>query len=64
LDTPPIENHIELQPEHQVLHLELSTKRKDLVAELQGRAIKSVRVSNVIAAIPLNIRAGRHRYGY
>ncbi|KAJ7257871.1 SNF2 family N-terminal domain-containing protein [Mycena haematopus] len=44
LDTPPMErsDHIELQPEHQVLHLELSAKRKDLVAGLQGRAIKSI----------------------
>ncbi|KAJ6485956.1 SNF2 family N-terminal domain-containing protein [Mycena sanguinolenta] len=46
LDTPPIErsDHLELQPEHQVLHLELSSKRKGLIAELQGRAIKSVAV--------------------
>lgn len=35
---------IELQPEHEVLHKELSTKRKDLLEELQGRALKSVRI--------------------
>ncbi|KAJ6625017.1 SNF2 family N-terminal domain-containing protein [Mycena sp. CBHHK59/15] len=33
---------IELQPEYQVLHNDLSTKRKNLLDELQGRAIKSV----------------------
>ncbi|KAJ7132049.1 SNF2 family N-terminal domain-containing protein [Mycena epipterygia] len=33
---------IELQPEHEVLHKELSTKRKDLLEELQGRALKSI----------------------
>ncbi|KAF7356798.1 SNF2 family helicase [Mycena venus] len=44
LDTPSTEaaDHIEMQPEHQVLHLELSMKRKGLVAALDGRAIKSV----------------------
>ncbi|KAJ7126620.1 SNF2 family N-terminal domain-containing protein [Mycena crocata] len=33
---------IELQPEHEVLHKDLSTKRKNLLQELDGRAIKSV----------------------
>ncbi|KAF8196665.1 SNF2 family N-terminal domain-containing protein [Mycena galopus ATCC 62051] len=44
LDTPPMErvDHIELQPEHQVLHLELSAKRKGLVADLEGKAIKTI----------------------
>ncbi|KAJ6581273.1 SNF2 family N-terminal domain-containing protein [Mycena capillaripes] len=40
----PIErlDDIELQPEHEVLNTELSTKRKNLFAALEGRAIKSV----------------------
>ncbi|KAK7030788.1 SNF2 family helicase [Favolaschia claudopus] len=44
LDTPPAarSEHIDLQPEHQVLHVELSTQRKALVTELDGRALKSV----------------------
>ncbi|KAJ7074914.1 SNF2 family N-terminal domain-containing protein [Mycena belliarum] len=33
---------IELQPEHEVLHKELSGKRKDLLNDLDGRAVKSV----------------------
>ncbi|KAJ7695156.1 SNF2 family N-terminal domain-containing protein [Mycena rosella] len=44
LDAPSeiLDGNIELQPEHEVLHKELSEKRKDLLAELHGRAIKSV----------------------
>jgi E3 ubiquitin-protein ligase SHPRH len=33
---------IELQPEHEVLHLRLSAQRKGLLQRLKGRAIKSV----------------------
>ncbi|KAJ7918695.1 SNF2 family N-terminal domain-containing protein [Mycena leptocephala] len=43
LDTPIERSEdIELQPEHELLHTELSTKRKDLLEELRGRAVKSV----------------------
>ncbi|KAG6916879.1 hypothetical protein DXG01_004788 [Tephrocybe rancida] len=41
---------IELQPEHEVLHTELSQKRKDLLEVLDGRTIKSVLVDINAAA--------------
>lgn len=37
-----LEDDDALQPEHQVLHKELSTKRKELLVPLNGRSIKSV----------------------
>jgi len=37
-----IPDDVELQPEHEVLHKELSEQRKDLLQQLNGRAIKSV----------------------
>ncbi|KAG5643859.1 hypothetical protein DXG03_009543 [Asterophora parasitica] len=40
-----ISEEIEVQPEHEVLHLQLSRKRKDLLDLLNGRAIKSVLVA-------------------
>ncbi|KAJ7460553.1 SNF2 family N-terminal domain-containing protein [Mycena latifolia] len=54
LDTPAeILDGIELQPEHEVLHKELSGKRKEILQELQGRAIKSivVEMANKVARI-------------
>lgn len=36
------DENIELQPEHEVLHTELSERRKTLLKLLKGRAIKSV----------------------
>ncbi|KDR77994.1 hypothetical protein GALMADRAFT_244962 [Galerina marginata CBS 339.88] len=33
---------LEIQPEHEVLHKELSTQRKNILLKLQGRAIKSM----------------------
>ncbi|KAJ7281752.1 SNF2 family N-terminal domain-containing protein [Mycena rebaudengoi] len=42
LDVDPGLDGIELQPEHEVLHLDLQKQRKDLLNELDGRAIKSV----------------------
>lgn len=39
-----ISNDIELQPEHEVLHTQLSAQRKDLLEHLNGRAVKSVSV--------------------
>lgn len=41
-DALEIPDDIELQPEHEVLHKELSQKRKDLLKRLHGRAVKSV----------------------
>lgn len=38
-------NELDLLPEHEVMYRELSEQRKDLLKELQGRAIKSVRFS-------------------
>ncbi|KAJ6591817.1 SNF2 family N-terminal domain-containing protein [Mycena vulgaris] len=51
LDAPAEILDIELQPEHEVLHKDLSGKRKDLLDELQGRAVKSVVVelANMLA---------------
>lgn len=37
-----VSDEIELQPEHEVLHVALSQKRKDILQNLDGRAIKSV----------------------
>ena len=34
---------VELQPEHEVLHMKLSTQRKAFLQHLDGRAVKSVR---------------------
>ncbi|TFK32939.1 SNF2 family N-terminal domain-containing protein [Crucibulum laeve] len=39
-----IPDDLEMQPEHEVMHLELSTQRKDILQRLQGRAVKSVLV--------------------
>jgi E3 ubiquitin-protein ligase SHPRH len=38
-----IPEDIELQPEHEVLHMKLSTQRKVFLQRLDGRAVKSVR---------------------
>jgi len=44
----PLENELEMpdgldiQPEHEVLHNDLSNKRKNILVKLEGRAIKSV----------------------
>ncbi|KAF8153782.1 SNF2 family N-terminal domain-containing protein [Crassisporium funariophilum] len=35
---------LNMKPEHEVLHKELSDRRKDILSELQGRAIKSILV--------------------
>lgn len=37
---------LEIQPEHEVLHKELSNKRNDILVKLGGRAIKSVSNNN------------------
>lgn len=37
---------LNIQPEHEVLHKELSDKRNDILAKLGGRAIKSVSNNN------------------
>ena len=37
---------LDIQPEHEVLHKELSNKRNDILAKLGGRAIKSVSNNN------------------
>lgn len=37
----------DFQPEHEVLHKELSSRRKNLVLALEGRSIKSVRTQIV-----------------
>ncbi|KAF5378608.1 hypothetical protein D9615_007143 [Tricholomella constricta] len=42
---------VELQPEHEVLHLQLSKKRKALLELLEGRAVKSVLVALNAAAM-------------
>ncbi|KAJ7453930.1 hypothetical protein B0H11DRAFT_2176342 [Mycena galericulata] len=42
VDAEILNGNIELHPEHQVLHNELSAKRKDLLDELRGRAIKRI----------------------
>ena len=41
-DFPQLNEELQLQPEHEVLHKELSTRRKDILQRLNGRAIKSV----------------------
>ena len=38
---------LDIQPEHEVLHRELSDKRNDILAKLGGRAIKSVSGNNL-----------------
>ena len=43
---PQLNEELELQPEHKVLHKELSTQRKDILQRLNGRAIKSVLVQS------------------
>ncbi|KAG5651063.1 hypothetical protein H0H81_009998 [Sphagnurus paluster] len=45
-----ISDEIEFQPEHEVLHSQLSKKRKELLNSLDGRAIKSVLVDLNTAA--------------
>ena len=35
---------LDLQPEHEVMHKDLSTERKALLLQLKGRALKSVRL--------------------
>ena len=37
-----IPNGLDIQPEHEALHKDLSNKRKDVLVKLGGRAIKSV----------------------
>ena len=37
---------LDIQPEHEVLHKELSNRRNDILAKLGGRAIKSVSDNN------------------
>ena len=37
-----IPDDLDIQPEHEVLHKSLSDKRKDILVNLRGRAIKSV----------------------
>ena len=43
-DFPQLNEELEFQPEHEVLHKELSTQRKGILQRLKGRAIKSVLV--------------------
>ncbi|KAF8654783.1 hypothetical protein AX16_003438 [Volvariella volvacea WC 439] len=45
--------NLELQPEYEVLYKELSDKRKELLEDLEGRAVKSVlvEISNVLPRI-------------
>ena len=45
---------VELEPEHEVLHKQLSDKRKELIQPFQGRAIKSIvfDLNAVAARIP------------
>lgn len=43
LETP---EGLDIQPEHEVLHKELSDKRNDILERLEGRAIKSVSNNN------------------
>jgi E3 ubiquitin-protein ligase SHPRH len=52
-DDIDISDVVELQPEHEVLHKELSDTRKALLAQFTGRAVKSVMVdlSGVAAKI-------------
>jgi E3 ubiquitin-protein ligase SHPRH len=45
---------IELQPEHEALHKDLSTTRKDLLTQFNGRAVKSVMVD--LSAVAIKIR--------
>ncbi|KIK58778.1 hypothetical protein GYMLUDRAFT_45086 [Collybiopsis luxurians FD-317 M1] len=44
VDKLDIPEDVEIQPEHQVLYKELSEKHKPLLAELNGRAVKSILV--------------------
>jgi E3 ubiquitin-protein ligase SHPRH len=41
-----IPDGLDIQPEHEVLHKELSNRRNDILAKLGGRAIKSVSDNN------------------
>ena len=41
-----IPDGLDIQPEHEVLHKGLSDKRKEILIELEGRAIKSVSNNN------------------
>ena len=41
-----IPDGLEIQPEHEVLHKDLSNRRKDILVKLGGRAIKSVGNNN------------------
>jgi E3 ubiquitin-protein ligase SHPRH len=45
---------IELQPEHEALHKDLSATRKDLLMQFNGRAVKSVMVD--LSAVAIKIR--------
>ncbi|KAF9459395.1 SNF2 family N-terminal domain-containing protein [Collybia nuda] len=45
---------VELQPEHEILHIQLSAKRKDLLERLNGRAIKSILIDLNTAAARIN----------
>lgn len=48
-----ISDDVDLQPEHEILHKELSLRRKDLLQQLGGRAIKSVSCVRVVNIIKL-----------
>ncbi|EGN92623.1 hypothetical protein SERLA73DRAFT_79438 [Serpula lacrymans var. lacrymans S7.3] len=55
--TPELEipEDVDLQPQHEVLHQELSEKRKDLLEQSRGRAIKSIMVDlTTVAARIIN----------
>lgn len=43
--TLQIPDDMDVQPEHEVIHSELSKKRKGILSRLDGRAIKSVSTS-------------------